>query len=42
MAEDGPFGTPLFDPKITPKKFMWVPFCALSQEMRHINFFLGA
>ena len=26
MAEDGPFGTPPLDPKIPPKKFMWVPF----------------
>ena len=21
---------------------MWVPFCVLSQEMRHMNFILGA
>ena len=42
MAENGPFGAPSFDPKIPPKKFMWVPFGVLSLEMRHINFFLGA
>ena len=38
MAENGLFRTPLFDPKIPSKKFMWVPFCALSQETRHIIF----
>ena len=41
MAENGPFGTPFLIPKIRPKKFMWVPFRVLSQEMRHINFILG-
>ena len=30
---------PFFDPKIHPKKFMWVPFCLLSEEMRHKHFF---
>ena len=33
---------PPFDPKIPPKKFMWVAFLRPSQEMRHINFSLGA
>ena len=23
VAENGPFGTPFFDPKINPEKFMW-------------------
>ena len=36
--------TPVWDPSLTPKmpskKFMWVP--VLSQEMKHINFFLGS
>ena len=36
-----PVWDPLFDPKNPPKKFMWVPFCVLSQEMRHINFLSG-
>ena len=26
MAENGPFGTPLFDPKIFQKMLVWVPF----------------
>ena len=42
VPENGPFGTPFLTPKIPLKKFMWVPFVILSQEMRHINFFLGA
>ena len=25
VAENGPFGAPFLTPKITPKKFMWVP-----------------
>ena len=37
VAEKGQFGTPFLTPSIPPKKFMWVPFCVLSQEMRHIN-----
>ena len=32
---------PLFGPKIPLKKFMWVPFAVLSQEMRHTNFFFS-
>ena len=36
MAENGPFGTPFLTPKIPPKKVY------VSQEIRHINFFLGA
>ena len=39
MARLGP---PFWPPKISPKKLMWVPFCVLFQEMRHINSFLGA
>ena len=39
MARLGP---PFWPPKSPPKKFMWVPFCILSQELRHINFFRGA
>ena len=31
---------PLFEPKVPPKKVMWVPFFLLSQEMRLINFFV--
>ena len=42
VAENGPFGTPFLTPKVPPKKFMWVPFLSPFQEMRHINFFLGA
>ena len=30
---------PLVDPKLPAKKFVWIPFCVLSQEMRHIIFF---
>ena len=41
MAQNGPFGT-LFDLKIPPTKSIWVLFCVLSQEMRHINFFWGS
>ena len=34
---------PLFDPKLPLKKCLCgSPFCVLSQEVRHINFFLGA
>ena len=36
-----PFGTPFLIPEVRPKKFMWSLFCVLSQEMRHINFFLA-
>ena len=33
---------PVLDPQNPPKKFMFIClFCVLSQEMRHINFFLG-
>ena len=43
MAENGPFGTPFLTPQKTPKKFMLMCLlCVLSQEVRHINFFLGA
>ena len=37
-----PVWGPVFGPKIPTKKFMRVPFCVLSQETRHINFFLGS
>ena len=45
MAENGPFAAP-FDP-IWPQEspcenLCGSPFCVLSQEMRHINIFLGA
>ena len=40
VAENGLFETPFLNPQIPLIKFMWVPFCVLSQEMRHINFFL--
>ena len=33
---------PHCDAKIALIKIMWVLFCALFQEMRHINFFLWA
>ena len=37
-----PVWDPLFDPKFPPEKVYVDPFfCVLSQEMRHINFFLG-
>ena len=41
VAENGLFAKrhPFLTPQIPPKKFMWVPFLCLSQEMRHINFF---
>ena len=40
--ENGPFGTPFLTPKSPRKKLCGSPFCVLSQEMRHIIFFLGA
>ena len=41
MAENGPFGTPFFDPTIPPKRFVG-PFLRLSQDMRaHSTFFWG-
>ena len=42
VAQNGPFGTPFWTPKITPKNVYGSLFCILSQEMRHTNFFLGA
>ena len=41
MVKNGLFGTPFLTPKISPKMFMWLPFCVLSQEMRHTTFFSG-
>ena len=43
MAKNGPFGTPFLTPNPPEKKVYAGPFFGvLSQEMRHINFFLGA
>ena len=41
VAENGPFGTPFFDPKIPPKKFMWVPFLRPFPGNEAHTFFLG-
>ena len=41
VAENGPFGPP-FCQKSARKSLCGSLFCVLSQEMRHINFFLGA
>ena len=41
VAENGPFGTPFGTPNFPRKSLCGSPFCVLSQEMRHINFFLG-
>ena len=37
-----PVSGPFVGPQLSPKKFMRVLFCVLSQEMRDINFFSGA
>ena len=42
VAQNGPFGTPFWTPKIPRKSLCGSLFCVLSKEMRHINFFLGA
>ena len=42
VAENGPFGTPFRPPKSPRKSLCGSLFCDLSQEIRHINFFLGA
>ena len=38
---NGLFKTPFFDTKISLKNFRCVPFCVLSQDVSHINFFWG-
>ena len=43
VAENGPFGTPFLVPQNPPEKSLCgSPFCVLSQEIRLINFYLGA
>ena len=43
MAENGPVWDPVFDRKNPPETVYVGPFFGvLSQEMRHMNFFLGA
>ena len=44
VAEDGPFGTPLFDPQKPPEKVhAWVPFFRpFPRNEAHELFFLGA
>ena len=42
MAENGLFGTPFWPQKSPRKSLCGSPFCFLSQERRHTNFFLGA
>ena len=41
-AQNGPIGTPIFDPELAPKSLRGSLLRVQSQEMRDIDFFLGA
>ena len=42
VADNSPFGTPFFTPKIPPKMFMWVPFSRSFPGNEAHKLFLGA